>query len=180
MYDSLYTACSSDESPDPDQTPKPLKHSAQNPHDPLSYLSAWLALVPQALCVIYVTLIWASREVEILLMFAGQMACEVFNFLLKRLIKAERPKREIEKPPIMTIWVNTKNRGQRYMAKVMECHRRMLNLSPSSPSPSACSCSCDIFPARRQRIRLLPSASDSCSHSSPAYVQRPLLSVVYI
>ena len=65
----------------------------QNPHDPISYLCAWLALVPQALCVIYVTLIWSTREVEILLMFAGQMGCEALNFLLKRLIKEERPKR---------------------------------------------------------------------------------------
>lgn len=65
----------------------------QNPHDPLSYLSAWLALVPQALCVMYVTLIWASREVEILFMFGGQMACEALNFILKRWIKEERPKR---------------------------------------------------------------------------------------
>jgi len=67
--------------------------SPQNPHDPISYLCAWLALVPQALCVIYVTLIWSTREVEILLMFAGQMGCEALNFLLKRLIKEERPKR---------------------------------------------------------------------------------------
>jgi len=36
---------------------------------------------------------WATREVEILLMFAGQMGCEALNFLLKRLIKEERPKR---------------------------------------------------------------------------------------
>ena len=65
----------------------------QNPDDPISYLCAWLALVPQGLCVIYVTLIWATREVEIGLMFAGQMACEALNFLLKRMIKEERPKR---------------------------------------------------------------------------------------
>ena len=66
---------------------------SKNPNDPLSYCSAWLALVPQALCVTYVTLIWASREIEIMMMFAGQMACEAFNFLLKRWIKEERPKR---------------------------------------------------------------------------------------
>ena len=66
---------------------------SQNPSDPLSYLCAWLALLPQALCVIYVTLIWSTREIEILLMFAGQLGCEALNFLLKRLIKEERPKR---------------------------------------------------------------------------------------
>ena len=60
----------------------------------MAHLSAWLALVPQALCVMYVTLIWATREVEVLLMFAGQMACELLNFALKRLIKEERPQRK--------------------------------------------------------------------------------------
>jgi dolichyldiphosphatase len=70
-----------------------LTHVHYNPEDPLSFLSAWLALVPQALCVAYVTLILASREVEVILMFAGQMGCEAFNFALKRIIKEERPKR---------------------------------------------------------------------------------------
>merc|ERR1711939_788823 len=71
-----------------------LTHVRYNPNDPFSYASAWLALVPQGLCVTYVTLIWASREVEILLMFAGQMACEALNFGLKRLIREERPQRK--------------------------------------------------------------------------------------
>lgn len=66
----------------------------QNPDDPVSFFSAWLALFPQALCVSYATLIWATREVEVILMFAGQMGCEALNFLLKRLIKEERPKGE--------------------------------------------------------------------------------------
>ena len=65
----------------------------QNPDDYISYLCAWLALLPQALCVVYVSLIWATREVEILLMFMGQMGCEAFNFALKRLVKQERPRR---------------------------------------------------------------------------------------
>jgi dolichyldiphosphatase len=65
----------------------------KNPADPISYASAWLALVPQGLVVVYVTLMWASREAEIILMFAGQMACELLNFSLKRLIREERPER---------------------------------------------------------------------------------------
>jgi dolichyldiphosphatase len=48
--------------------------------------------VPQGLCIVYATLIWSTREVEIMLMFAGQMACEALNFGLKRWIKEERPK----------------------------------------------------------------------------------------
>lgn len=68
--------------------PKP-----QDPSDPVSYLCAWLALVPQALCIVYATLIWSTREAEVVLMFAGQLGCEAVNFALKRLIKEERPSR---------------------------------------------------------------------------------------
>ncbi|RAH66294.1 phosphatase PAP2 family protein [Aspergillus aculeatinus CBS 121060] len=69
-----------------------LTHVHYNPEDLLSYVSAYLALVPQALVISYVTLAWASREVEVILMFAGQMGCEALNFVLKRIIKEERPK----------------------------------------------------------------------------------------
>ncbi|KAJ5368183.1 dolichyldiphosphatase [Penicillium cataractarum] len=69
-----------------------LTHVHYNPEDPLSFASAWLALLPQALCVSYATLVWASREVEVILMFAGQLGCEALNFVLKRIIKEERPK----------------------------------------------------------------------------------------
>lgn len=71
-----------------------LTHVHYDPSDPVSYVSAWLALVPQGLCIMYVTLLWASREVEIAMMFAGQMGCEALNFGLKRLIREERPKRK--------------------------------------------------------------------------------------
>jgi dolichyldiphosphatase len=47
--------------------------------------------VPQGLCVVYATLIWSNREIEIGLMFAGQMTCEALNWCLKRYIKEERP-----------------------------------------------------------------------------------------
>ncbi|KAL1623003.1 hypothetical protein SLS56_008480 [Neofusicoccum ribis] len=69
-----------------------LTHVHYNPNDRFSYLCAWLALVPQGLCVVYATLIWSSREAEVGLMFAGQMACEALNWGLKRLIKEERPR----------------------------------------------------------------------------------------
>ncbi|KAI0166707.1 phosphatidic acid phosphatase type 2/haloperoxidase [Hypoxylon sp. FL1284] len=70
-----------------------LTHVHYDPTDRLSYLCAWLALIPQGLCVAYATLIWATREAEVALMFAGQLACEALNFALKRLIKEERPPR---------------------------------------------------------------------------------------
>lgn len=82
-----------------DHNPPRPKHkltssdNAQDPEDNISYLCAWLALVPQALCIVYVTLIWSTREAEVALMFAGQLACEAANFVLKRLIKEERPSR---------------------------------------------------------------------------------------
>ncbi|RFU25872.1 Dolichyldiphosphatase/Peroxidase, partial [Scytalidium lignicola] len=69
-----------------------LTHVHYDPNDPISYICAFLALVPQGLCVAYATLIWSTREVEILLMFCGQMACEAANFALKRILKEERPK----------------------------------------------------------------------------------------
>ncbi|CAL3966168.1 hypothetical protein PZA11_002907 [Diplocarpon coronariae] len=69
-----------------------LTHVHYDPNDPVSYLCAWLALVPQGLCVVYATLIWSTREIEILMMFGGQMACEAMNFALKRILKEERPK----------------------------------------------------------------------------------------
>ncbi|KAJ5109884.1 dolichyldiphosphatase [Penicillium argentinense] len=69
-----------------------LTHVHYNPEDPLSLVSAYLALIPQALCVSYATLVWASREMEVVLMFAGQLACEGLNFALKRIIKEERPR----------------------------------------------------------------------------------------
>ncbi|KAG5918639.1 hypothetical protein E4U42_006785 [Claviceps africana] len=70
-----------------------LTHVYYDPHDPVSLLCAYLALLPQALCIVYATLILSTREVEIVFMFAGQMGCEALNFLLKRLIKEERPRR---------------------------------------------------------------------------------------
>src|SRR5580704_16987786 len=62
----------------------------QNPTDPISYMCAFLALVPHGLMIVYCTLIWSTRELEIILMFFGQLGCEALNFLLKRLIKEER------------------------------------------------------------------------------------------
>lgn len=70
-----------------------VTHVYYDPDDPISLLCAYLALLPQALCIVYATLILSTREVEVLFMFAGQMGCEALNFLLKRLIKEERPRR---------------------------------------------------------------------------------------
>ncbi|KND93626.1 putative dolichyldiphosphatase [Tolypocladium ophioglossoides CBS 100239] len=70
-----------------------LTHVYYDPDDPISLLCAYLALLPQALFVVYATVIFSTREAEIALAFAGQLACEALNFALKRLIKEERPRR---------------------------------------------------------------------------------------
>lgn len=75
-----------------------LTHVYYDPADGLSELCAYLALVPQALTIIYVAVVWSSREIEILLMFAGQMGCEALNWCLKRLIREERPSRRFLLP----------------------------------------------------------------------------------
>ena len=69
-----------------------LTHVYYNPSDLVSWISAHLALVPQALMVVYVTLIYARREADILLMFVGQVASEVANYILKHIIQEERPR----------------------------------------------------------------------------------------
>jgi dolichyldiphosphatase len=70
-----------------------LTHVNYDPDDPVSHICAFLALVPQALVIVYVALIWGTREMEVLLMFTGQMGCEALNWVLKRYIKEERPTR---------------------------------------------------------------------------------------
>lgn len=72
--------------------------SSQNPNDPIAHACAFLALVPQALCITYATLIWSTREAEVALMFAGQLACEALNWILKRIIREERPHRMHARP----------------------------------------------------------------------------------
>ncbi|EMT65192.1 Putative dolichyldiphosphatase [Fusarium odoratissimum] len=63
-----------------------VTHVYYDPNDHISLACAYLALLPQALCVVYATLVLFTREVEVALMFLGQLACEVLNFALKRLV----------------------------------------------------------------------------------------------
>jgi len=77
---------------DPDLVSLKVTHVYYSPGDFISLASAYLALVPQGLMVVYVTLIYARREIEVVLMFAGQMLSELINWILKRIIKEERPK----------------------------------------------------------------------------------------
>lgn len=79
-----------------------LTAPVQNPDDPLSLLSAWLALLPQALMVVYASTVFVTREMEGLLMFAGQLACEAINWILKRAIKEHRPLRALSPSPSLS------------------------------------------------------------------------------
>ena len=56
-------------------------------------MSAWLALLPQAMMVVYVTALYCTRELECGLMLLGQLGCEAVNFALKRIVREERPRR---------------------------------------------------------------------------------------
>ena len=74
----------------------------QNPRDPISLLAAWLALVPQALMIVYVTTLFCTRELECALMLLGQLGCEAVNFVLKRIVREDRPERTLPPPPTPT------------------------------------------------------------------------------
>ncbi len=89
-----------------------------------------LALVPQALCIIYVTLIWSTREAEVALMFAGQLGCEAVNFVLKRIIRRSA-----------RVAFESSARG-------MVCRARTLSSLPSGLWPWRCSCCCGTDRAR--------------------------------
>lgn len=57
----------------------------------LSHLCAWLSLVPQAILLVYLTLIYSRREYATISLLSGQLVNELFNFLLKSIIKQSRP-----------------------------------------------------------------------------------------
>lgn len=57
-------------------------------------------------------------------MFAGQLACEGLNFLLKRIIKEERPKGESRTNLLDSCWVLTAANIQKCLARAMACPRR--------------------------------------------------------
>ena len=57
----------------------------------LSLLSALLALVPQSLVIVMGTWGVATREIEPLLLLAGQVVSTVLNNVLKRIIQQPRP-----------------------------------------------------------------------------------------
>ncbi|KZP19354.1 PAP2-domain-containing protein [Athelia psychrophila] len=63
-------------------------------YDDTSHLSLGLALItlsPILLMASYAALAVQTREITIITMWAGQLACEGFNWILKRAIKQERP-----------------------------------------------------------------------------------------
>lgn len=74
-----------------------LTHVSYDPTSTVSRICAYLALVPQCLMITYTAFIYSTRELEIALMFAGQLACEGLNWILKRYIQEERPTKIVGK-----------------------------------------------------------------------------------
>lgn len=145
----------------------------QNPADRVSYLCAWLALVPQGLCVIYATLIWSNREIEIMLMFVGQMGCEALNWCLKRLIKEERPQGTFtHSTPFGTHPIDAL---QKCTEKATVCLPRTPNSSPSFLSRWLSSSFSAMFPTQPRRTRPSPSSNASCCQYSHYSRPPPLL-----
>ncbi|KAK9455595.1 hypothetical protein V1511DRAFT_301295 [Dipodascopsis uninucleata] len=59
--------------------------------DIIAFFMAWLSLVPQFMCVMYLTLIFSRREAETILLLGGQILSEGLTSLLKIIIREERP-----------------------------------------------------------------------------------------
>ncbi|CAN6658987.1 dolichyldiphosphatase [Trichomonascus vanleenenianus] len=72
--------------------PLDFTHVIYHSDDLLGLMFAWISMAPQTLIVVYLTLIMSRREVETVLMFAGQVGCEAVNQYLKHVIKEERPR----------------------------------------------------------------------------------------
>jgi dolichyldiphosphatase len=67
-------------------------HVLYNKGDKLGAFLAVISLAPQSLLIVYSTLIFSRREIETILMFGGQVGCELMNEYLKRTLKQDRPK----------------------------------------------------------------------------------------
>lgn len=74
-----------------DVTPFQKTYILYNPKDFLSTISAFLALLPVEVVVIYLTLIYCRREVEVIFIYIGQIICHFLNIHLKEAIQQPRP-----------------------------------------------------------------------------------------
>ncbi|PWN36057.1 uncharacterized protein FA14DRAFT_112716, partial [Meira miltonrushii] len=68
-----------------------LTHVQYHPDDPLAYPLSLITLSPPFLVVVYIVICLIRRDLTILFGFAGQLACEGFNLILKRIFKQGRP-----------------------------------------------------------------------------------------
>ncbi|EJU03894.1 PAP2-domain-containing protein [Dacryopinax primogenitus] len=68
-----------------------LTHILYDPDDPVGRIFALLALSPMILVSMYTIVVLLRRELLISTMFAGQLGCEAFSWMLKRMFKRERP-----------------------------------------------------------------------------------------
>ncbi|KAL0953879.1 hypothetical protein HGRIS_005053 [Hohenbuehelia grisea] len=68
-----------------------LTHVLYDDSSLFSLALALLTLSPILLMAAYAVLVVQTRELTILIMWAGQLACEGFNWIIKRAIKEDRP-----------------------------------------------------------------------------------------
>jgi len=68
-----------------------LTHVLYDAHSHLAFALALITLSPILLMASYAALAVITRDLLIINMWAGQLACEAFNWILKRLVKQERP-----------------------------------------------------------------------------------------
>jgi len=74
-----------------------LTHVLYNANSHMSLVFALVTLSPILLMASYAALAVVTRDVLIINMWAGQVACEVLNWVLKRIIKEERPAHTVGK-----------------------------------------------------------------------------------
>lgn len=71
--------------------PFSFTHVMYDARDPVGKLMALLSLSPVFVCVAYATLLLSRRDLHVATLALGQLLNEVFNYVLKRLLRQPRP-----------------------------------------------------------------------------------------
>ncbi|RPA78415.1 PAP2-domain-containing protein [Ascobolus immersus RN42] len=80
-----------DASSAPALTALSLTHILYDPASPISFISAYLSLLPQVILVIFGSIVYSTREIEVLLFLIGQLLSEAINVVLKKWFRQHRP-----------------------------------------------------------------------------------------
>lgn len=82
---------SSESSFNPNLIPFDDTYILYDSQDPLSFLSAYFSLIPIAVLIFQLSWFITTREFEACIMAAGQVANEIFNNIVKAIVKQPRP-----------------------------------------------------------------------------------------